>query len=502
MDLLLSEQPRKSDASSKIHSIDIDHHVASSASAEPYSLFSPGRKRLIVILASISAFFAPFSTNSYFPAMTKIEKDFGISTQQVNLTVTVFFIFQAISPTFWSSLADSRGRRPVYLSTLFVYILACLGLALTRGYSWLLIFRMLQAFGASSVIAVGAGTIADITEPAERGGYIGWYSLGYNIGPVLGPAIGGFLSQYLGWRWIFWLLAIVCGIHWCILGFWLPETLRLLVGRGDGYSNPTPQQWWRRRQQLKRQQQEQAAKDDDTCSAAPTVVPLLYMKEMDVLMHLTFYGMQYAASYAVTTTTPYFLARLYGLNESLIGVCYLASGLGCVLGSILQGKVLNINYRKMEKQYSLAISRLGFDDLPIESNRMRTMWFHAAVSNIILVLYGWCIHIKTHIGILLAIHFLLGFTSQAIFNAVQTLLVDLFPERSASITATNNAFRCVCGALSTTFILPCIEMLGAGWAFSLVSGILLLGRIPLYLCLKMGPKYRRKRVERLNDNDL
>lgn len=83
MDLLLSEQPRKSDTSSKIHSIDISTHGAPPASIEPYSLFSPGRKRLIVILASISAFFAPFSTNSYFPAMTKIEKDFGISTQQV-----------------------------------------------------------------------------------------------------------------------------------------------------------------------------------------------------------------------------------------------------------------------------------------------------------------------------------------------------------------------------------------------------------------------------------
>lgn len=362
---------------------------------------------------------------------------------------------------------------------------------------------MLQAFGASSVIAVGAGTIgnmadnlqrpkvpkknkrshtyisafisryipADITEPAERGGYIGWYSLGYNIGPVLGPAIGGFLSQYLGWRWIFWLLAIVCGIHWCILGFWLPETLRLLVGRGDGYSNPTPQQWWRRRQQLKRQKQQA---EDDTCSAAPTVVvipeghddeelkhtktdrqdvattsetvatgttsvvgrkwdglrsallsplqPLLYIKEMDVLMHLTFYGAQYAASYAVTTTTPYFLARLYGLNESLIGVCYLSSGLGCVLGSILQGKVLNINYRRMEKQYALAISRLGFDDLPIEANRMHTMWFHAAVSNIILVLYGWCIHVKAHIGILLAIHFLRKSTFYVHVSNVFTIL--------------------------------------------------------------------------------
>lgn len=68
-------------------------------------------------------------------------------------------IFQAISPSFWSALADTRGRRPVYLSTMLVYILACIGLAITSSYTELLLLRMLQAFGASSVIAIGAGTI-------------------------------------------------------------------------------------------------------------------------------------------------------------------------------------------------------------------------------------------------------------------------------------------------------------------------------------------------------
>lgn len=70
-------------------------------------------------------------------------------------------IFQAISPSFWSALADTRGRRPVYLATLFTYILSNVGLALVTNYGLLLGFRMLQAFGAASVIAIGAGTIGN-----------------------------------------------------------------------------------------------------------------------------------------------------------------------------------------------------------------------------------------------------------------------------------------------------------------------------------------------------
>lgn len=64
-------------------------------------------------------------------------------------------IFQGISPAFWGSLSDAWGRRPVYLSTIVVYMGSCIGLALAPSYAALLVLRMLQAFGSSSVIAIG-----------------------------------------------------------------------------------------------------------------------------------------------------------------------------------------------------------------------------------------------------------------------------------------------------------------------------------------------------------
>ena len=90
----------------------------------------------------------------------------------------------------------------------------------------------------------------------------------------------------------------------------------------------------------------------------------------------------------------------------------------------------------------------------------------------------------------------MGFTSQVIFNAVQTLLVDLFPERSATITATNNVFRCLFGAVATTLVLPLIQLIGVGWSFIFISAILLISRIGLYLELNRGAMWRRQRVNR------
>ncbi|KAI8147102.1 major facilitator superfamily domain-containing protein [Fennellomyces sp. T-0311] len=477
-----------------------------------HTVLSLSRKRLIVVLASVAAFFAPFSANSYFPAMSNIEQDLSITSQQVNLSVTVFMIFQAVSPSFWSVLADSHGRRPIYLYTLLIYILACIGVAMCETYTWLLIFRMLQAFGASSVIAIGAGTISDITTPAERGGYIGWFSLGWNLGPLIGPAIGGFLSEFFGWRWIFWISAVFCGIHWIILGFILPETLRTLVGDDcSRYANPTPSQWWRRRKQLKYQQDDEAstvvATEIDNEKTKPRIPiwktlmmplqPLVYAKEKDIFMLLIVYSAQYAACYAVTTSLPFLFTRLYSLSESQIGASYLANGLGCIVGAMFQGRMLNRNYEKMEKQVNLAvIDELNTTGLPIEHARLRMTWLHAVVSNMVIACYGWCIYVKAHLAIVLGLHFILGFTSQVIFNAVQTLLVDLFPDRSASVTATNNVFRCLLGAVATTLVLPTIESMGVGWTFVLISAILLASRAALYLELKRGPIWRRQRAER------
>ncbi|KAI9275816.1 major facilitator superfamily domain-containing protein, partial [Phascolomyces articulosus] len=414
--------------------------------------------------------------------MNSVESDLNITSQQVNLSVTVFMIWQALSPSFWSSLADTRGRRPVYIATLFIYILACVGLALVTNYTLLLVFRMVQAFGASSVIAIGAGTIADVTHPAERGGYIGWYSLGWNLGPVIGPAVGGVVSQFMGWRWIFWFLAIFGGAHWILLGFCLPETLRSLVGNGSGYANPTPMQWWYHRQEKKQQQQLENEKEQQLIVESNTTTaekkqswtqwflgplqPLLYAKEKDILILLVYYSVQYAACYAVTTSIPFLFSQLYQLNEIMLGLSYFPNGVGCIMGSIVQGKVLNRDYRRMKRRFSVFPASQPSDlELPIEHARMRTVWIHSLIFNVLLVVYGWCLVVKAHIAIALTIQFFLGFTSQAIFNAIQTLLVDLYPTRSASITASNNIFRCLAGAGATTVVLPALQLVDAGWTF-------------------------------------
>lgn len=126
------------------------------------------------------------------------------------MAVTVYLIFQALTPSFFGSASDSYGRRPVLLLTMVIYMGANIGLALmpTSKY-WLLLFlRALQSTGGSAAISIGAGAVADVAMPSERGKFMAVFQAGVTVGPALGPLLGGVFAQTIGWRAIFWFLAI------------------------------------------------------------------------------------------------------------------------------------------------------------------------------------------------------------------------------------------------------------------------------------------------------
>lgn len=83
-----------------------------------------------------------------------------------------------------------------------------------------------MAISSSAVIAIGAGTLADIYEPAERGSKFGLFYAAPLLGPSLGPILGGALTQGFGWRAIFWFLVIFGGLNLICFLLFLRDTFR------------------------------------------------------------------------------------------------------------------------------------------------------------------------------------------------------------------------------------------------------------------------------------
>jgi len=118
----------------------------------------------------------------------------------------------AIAPLWWSSLSEVFGRRSIYLISFVLFIVFAILSAVSRSIVMLTIMRILSGGAAASVQSVGAGTIADIWKPIERGKAMGIFYLGPLCGPLFAPVIGGALAQKWQWRATMWFLAIYGGM--------------------------------------------------------------------------------------------------------------------------------------------------------------------------------------------------------------------------------------------------------------------------------------------------
>jgi hypothetical protein len=59
---------------------------------EPYSVFTPMQKRLIILTAALASSFSPLSANIYYPSLNSLAKDLHVSPSQINLTITSYMV--------------------------------------------------------------------------------------------------------------------------------------------------------------------------------------------------------------------------------------------------------------------------------------------------------------------------------------------------------------------------------------------------------------------------
>lgn len=150
---------------------------------------------------------------------------YNVSINQVSYLVSVNVLWLALGPIIWAPLSDTYGRRPVYLAAMVITLVSSIACAVAKSYGVQIFTRMLQGFGASGAIAVGAGSIADVFFLHERGLYNGiWIAISQS-GPFISPMILGAVIEKLGWRWSLWVMAIFAGAFLVLIFCFLPETL-------------------------------------------------------------------------------------------------------------------------------------------------------------------------------------------------------------------------------------------------------------------------------------
>nr|WP_256675663.1 MDR family MFS transporter [Pseudomonas sp. R5(2019)] len=119
--------------------------------------------------------------------------------------ISGYMVAMTVAVPIYGKLGDLYGRRRLMLFGVGLFTLASAFCAMAQSMEQLVLARIIQGIGAGGMISVAQAIIGDMVPPRERGRYQGYFSGMYALASVAGPVLGGYLTEFLSWRWVFWL---------------------------------------------------------------------------------------------------------------------------------------------------------------------------------------------------------------------------------------------------------------------------------------------------------
>ena len=137
-------------------------------------------------------------------AVPSIVEDLG-GFSQFPWLFSVYLLTQAVTVPIYGKLADVLGRKPVMWFGVSVFLFGSVLCGIAWSMPALIVARAVQGIGAGAVQPIGLTIIGDLYTVEERSRVQGYVASVWGVASVLGPTIGGLFSEYLSWRWIFFV---------------------------------------------------------------------------------------------------------------------------------------------------------------------------------------------------------------------------------------------------------------------------------------------------------
>ena len=160
-----------------------------------------GRAVLGVMLA---IFLGAMESTVVATAMPKVVGSLG-GLHMYSWVFSGFLLTSTVTMPLWGRLSDLYGRRTMYLTGLLVFLVGSALSGLSRTMIELIGFRMLQGLGAGALITIGMTIIGELFGLERRAKMQGYISGVWGVASLVGPLLGGLLTDYVSWRWVFYI---------------------------------------------------------------------------------------------------------------------------------------------------------------------------------------------------------------------------------------------------------------------------------------------------------
>lgn len=326
------------------------HPMPSACDADPYN-WSSRKKVSVLLLHAFHGMVATISMTALIPAYTQLSEEFGMSEHNCTYLTLIHFIMIGVAPLAWGPLATVYGRRPVFLVSLIMSVIGNVACGVSPNYGAIMFFRAFVAFFLSPANALSSAIVTDVFLRTERARGISICTLMFSLGVPFGPFFFGFVTHGAGFRWTFWVLAIVNSAQSILHFFFGHETLFVRnLNTLDGAVEERPQDFRTKFLKFERFGSRRISKIDflEPLALAASLRAILPALAQSVVL---LFG-----SIFIVVEIPLQLERKFRLSSDQVSLQYLGMVIGLIIaepvGGLLSDAGMNLRRATRERDAS------------------------------------------------------------------------------------------------------------------------------------------------------
>ena len=189
-----------------------------------YERVSNFERGLITFIVMTGAFMAILDTTIVDIVVPKMMGPLQTDLYGIQWVITAYMIASAVMLILSEWLDKVIGLRKVYIGGITIFTLSSYFCGIAQSLDWMIISRITQGIGEALIMATAQTILFSVYPEEKKGLAMGIFGLGVSFAPALGPTLGGYITEFLNWRFVFFINLPV-GILTIILAiFYLPET--------------------------------------------------------------------------------------------------------------------------------------------------------------------------------------------------------------------------------------------------------------------------------------
>ena len=134
------------------------------------------------------------------PILPLVRDDLNVSSASVQQMLSGYLLALAIGQLIWGPLSDRHGRRPILLVGAALFVISGIAVTALQDIQWLVLFRVVQGFGAAACMAMARAMVNDVFARTEAARQMSTISMVLSVAPALSLAFSGWLAVNAGWK--------------------------------------------------------------------------------------------------------------------------------------------------------------------------------------------------------------------------------------------------------------------------------------------------------------